>query len=210
MKYKLIAFDMDGVIFEHFNFWLELHKKLGTYKDGKKLTEKYLKDNYEKLVDEVVHKLWKGKSAIPYFKLIKEAEYLPRVKETFSKLKKLGIKTAIISSGPKDLALRAKKELGIDFIFTNELVLKKNEIIDFKWPIGHGEMEKINVLKRLCNELNINLNEVAYVGDHDNDIGVFKIVGLAIAFNSKSKQLNGVADSVINKIDLREILKYVK
>ena len=38
---KLAAFDMDGVLFEHFNFWYELHKRFGTYKKGKELTEKY-------------------------------------------------------------------------------------------------------------------------------------------------------------------------
>ena len=70
---KLVAFDMDGVIFKHFNFWLELHKISGIYEKGKELTEKYKKNNYEKLVDEVVHKLWKGKSAKPYFDLVKKS-----------------------------------------------------------------------------------------------------------------------------------------
>lgn len=207
---KLVAFDMNGVIFKHFNFWLELHKILGTYEKGKELTDKYKKDNYEKLVEEVVHKLWKNKSAKPYFDLIKEAEYLPGVKETFYGLKKRKIKTAIISSGPKDLALRAKKELGIDFIFTNELVIKNNIIIgEFKWPVADGLNEKAEILRKLCKKLDISLEEVAYVGDHHNDIGTFKIVGLAIAFNCEDGEVKKYAKISIDKKDLREILKYV-
>ncbi len=29
-SYKLICFDLDGVIFKDINFWMELHKKFGT------------------------------------------------------------------------------------------------------------------------------------------------------------------------------------
>jgi phosphoserine phosphatase len=66
MKYKLIVFDMDGVIFDHRNFWMELHEKLGTYEEGLELTRKYVKTNYAKLVEEVVNRLWKGKKADGY------------------------------------------------------------------------------------------------------------------------------------------------
>jgi len=40
--FKMIIFDLDGVIFKPVNFWMELHKELGTFEEGKKLTEKYL------------------------------------------------------------------------------------------------------------------------------------------------------------------------
>ena len=67
MSYKLICFDMDGVLFQDINFWLELHKKFGTLEQGKVLTEKYLHSDYERLIEEVVVKLWKGRDATPYF-----------------------------------------------------------------------------------------------------------------------------------------------
>lgn len=211
MKYKLICFDMDGVIFEHKNFWLELHKKFGTFKEGKKLTEKYLKNDYNKLVEEVVVKLWKGKSAKPYFDLIKKIKYLKGVKETFKELKDRDIKTAIISSGPFDLAKRAQEDLRIDFIMTNKLVIENNKINgEFKWPVADGENEKINIVENLCDYFRVGLKECAYVGDHDNDIGVMKIVGLAIAFNCKSENVKKVANIIIDKKDLREILKCIR
>ena len=34
MSYKLICFDMDGVIFKDINFWMELHNKFGTLDEG--------------------------------------------------------------------------------------------------------------------------------------------------------------------------------
>ena len=61
---------MDGVIFEHRNFWLELHKAYGTYKEGIELTKKYLATDYQKLVDEVIGRVWKNKPAQYYFDLV--------------------------------------------------------------------------------------------------------------------------------------------
>ena len=76
MAYKLIAFDMDGVIFKDINFWIELHKKFGTLDQGTELTKKYLHMDYDRLVEEVVVKLWKGKDTRPYYDLVKSIEYL--------------------------------------------------------------------------------------------------------------------------------------
>src|SRR3989344_1617015 len=109
MSYKLICFDMDGVIFRDVNFWLELHKVFGTLEQGKILTQKYLHTNYDKLVEEVVVKLWKGKNAKPYYNLVNQLEYLPGVKRVFKEIKKKGILTAIISASSIDVARRAQK-----------------------------------------------------------------------------------------------------
>jgi len=57
MKYKLVCFDMDGVIFKDINFWLKLHKAFGTSEQGKELTKRYLHADYNKLVEEVVVRL---------------------------------------------------------------------------------------------------------------------------------------------------------
>ncbi|MCC7574528.1 hypothetical protein KO361_02960 [Candidatus Woesearchaeota archaeon] len=83
MTYKLVCFDMDEVIFKYMNFWMELHKKFGTLKEGTELTKQYLHSDYDKLVEEVVVKLWKGRDASPYYELVNSLEYLPGVKEAF-------------------------------------------------------------------------------------------------------------------------------
>jgi len=203
---KLACFDMDGVIFQERNFWLSLHKTFGTYTLGKNLTKKYVNSDYEKLVEEVVHKLWKGKDATKYFELVKGSRYIPGVRETFSELRRRGIKTAIVSSGPTHLALRAQKELGIECVYSNELVVNNNRISgEFKWPIGHGNKTKI--VKTLSRKLGIRMAKVAFVGEGENDIEVCKAVGLSISFNSESKRLDDVCDLVIKRRDLREILK---
>lgn len=208
---KLICFDMDGVIFRHTDFWLDLHKALGTYEQGKRLTYKYLKKDYDKLVAEVVVGLWKGRSAEKYFELVHKAKYIKGVRDMFEQIKKKHLKTVIITSGPLHLAVRAKKELGVDYIFSNELLIRNNVITGkFKWPVGCGTEEKLRILLGLVRRLGISLKDVVCVGNDENDVGVCEKVGLSIAFNSKSELLNRVCKVVIKEKDLRLILPYLE
>ena len=200
---------MDGVIFEHKNFWLELHEALGTLEEGTKLTDKYLHSDYAKLVEEVVHKLWKGKDAAPYFQLIQRIRYLPGVQEVLQHIKRQDYFTAIISSGPIDLARRAQHDLGIDFVYANELVIENGKISgEFLWPVG-GKDKKVQIVKHLCKDLGISPKEVIFVGDSDIDILAFQFVGTSIAFNSHSKELSEVATHIIGGKDLRKVLPFL-
>ncbi|MDO8656563.1 MAG: HAD family phosphatase [Nanoarchaeota archaeon] len=206
---KLIIFDMDGVIFEHKNFWLELHKSLGTLEEGTKLTQKYLHQDYATLVEEVVHKLWKGKDAAPYYQLIKHINYLSGVKEVFKEIKNQDYLTAIISSGPIDLARRAQHDLGIDFVYANELVIENGKISgEFLWPV-EKEGKKVQIIQHLCQDLGIKEKEVIFVGDSENDLGAFQLVGKSIAFNSHSEQLNEAATHIVEGKDLKKILPFL-
>ena len=201
---------MDGVIFKDVNFWLELHNKFGTLKEGTILTKKYLHTNYNKLVEEVVVKLWKGKNAKSYFELVNSLEYLPGVKETFEYVKKRGLITAIISGSSIDVARRVQKDFGVDHVFANELVIKDGKISgEFVWPIGAGKEKKAEVIRDLCKDLNIKPSEVIYIGDSDMDIEAFKEVGLSIAFNSSSEELKKVATNVVNSNNLSDVIKYL-
>lgn len=200
---------MDGVIFEHKNFWLELHKALGTLEEGTKLTHKYLHKDYAKLVEEVVFKLWKGKNSAPYHQLIKNINYLPGVKEVFQHIKRKDYLTAIISSGPIDLARRAQHDLGIDFIYANELVIEDNKISgEFIWPVGSKD-KKVQIVQHLCLDLGINPKDVIFVGDSEIDLEAFQVVGTSIAFNSHSKKLNQTATHLVEDHDLRKILPFI-
>jgi len=210
---KLIVFDMDGVIFEHYNFWLELHKSYDTHEEGLKLTNKYLKTDYQKLVDEVIGRLWKDKPPKTYFDLVKKVNYVKGAKETLKELKKRGYKLGIISSGPSDLAERVKKECNIDYYFTNKLLIKDDKVVgsrDIKyWPIRHGS--KRDPLKEICKMSGVSLEEVLVVVHEDNDIEMAEEAGLAIAFYPTSKELEKHCSFIIKegKQDLREILNFI-
>lgn len=210
--YKLISFDMDGVIFVAHNFWMKLHHVLGTFTEGRELTDKYLMTDYQKLVEEVVERLWKGKDATPYFGLIESVEYYSGVKETFQELKRKGYTIAIITCGPGHLISRMKKDgIVFDYAYSNNLMISNNKIKgEFDWPVAEGCEKKVPILKDICKKEGIKLDEVISVADGKSDFEMMEASGYKIAFCPTSDKIRTLADVIIEKGDLREILRYVK
>ena len=201
---------MDGVIFEPFNFWLGLHKAYGTYEEGLRLTQKYLKTDYQKLVDEVIARLWKGKPAQIYFDLVNRVNYVPGAQETLKELKRRDYKIGIVSSGPSDLAERAERECGVDYHFTNRLLIANGKVVgsrDIKhWPIRFGS--KKDPLKEICKMNGTRLKDTIAIVHEDNDIEMAEEAGIAIAFNPTSEELTKHCKYVIEANNLKEILQY--
>jgi len=75
-------------------------------------------------------------------------------------LRESGIPLIIITGENTEIVARRAKKLGIDRVF-------------------QGENEKLKRLKEVCVELDINLDEVAYIGDDVNDLDVLRAVGLS-------------------------------
>ncbi|HOI18362.1 MAG TPA: HAD family phosphatase [Candidatus Woesearchaeota archaeon] len=210
MGFKLIAFDMDGVLFKDVKFWIELHKRFGTYEEGVILTKRLLHTDYDSLIREVVQRLWIGKDANAYYELIDSLEYINGAKETIRILHDNGIKTAIITASSIDAAKRIQKENHIDFVWGNELIVRDGKISgEYISRIGVGREKKAIALKEICNALLIDTKEAVFVGDSEGDIEAFGEVGLAIAFQPKSELLKEFCDVIIEHDDLREILKFI-
>jgi len=209
---KLILFDMDGVIFDCPDFWMKLHGAYGTVEEGLVLTKKYLKTDYEMLVKEAIGRLWKNKPADVYFKLIKEANYMPGAKETLKVLKAKGYKIAIVSSGPRDLAERAKKETGIDYIYAHHLATENGKVTgstDMRnWPIRYGN--KGEIMRKLCNEHNVDYKDCIVVCNEANDVKMARTAGFAIAFCPVDDEIKKYCNVVIEIKDLKLILKPIE
>ena len=70
-----------------------------------------------------------------------------------------GIKTAILTSENTQIVAKRAEKLKIDYLF-------------------QGMKCKLEVIKKLCEELNIGLENVAYIGDDINDFDILSAVGL--------------------------------
>jgi YrbI family 3-deoxy-D-manno-octulosonate 8-phosphate phosphatase len=75
-------------------------------------------------------------------------------------LREAGIPLIIMTGEDTEIVTKRAKKLGIDFIF-------------------QGENEKLRRLKEVCKELDITLDEVAYIGDDVNDLDVLQAVGIS-------------------------------
>lgn len=208
--YHLVFFDMDGVIFQDENTWMQLHKQLGTLDEGKKLTEQYLHTDYQRLVHEVVEKLWKGKDAAPYQKLIEERPYIQGISDVFSYLQERGAITCIISASPLDLARRAQRDLGVDLIFANSLGVTDGKIAgSFHWPVGEGRHEKPRIVKQVQEIYNVPKENCAYIGDNKNDVLAFNEVALSIAYNATHEEVREAATHVVEGDSIDTIIPYL-
>lgn len=94
---------------------------------------------------------------------------------------KKGIHVGIISHGHKTKVVQDRAELlGIQKVYV-------------------GREDKTTVLTAWCKELNINLNQVAYIGDDINDTKVMKAVGLSACPSDAVKSISKIANIVLTK-----------
>ena len=75
-------------------------------------------------------------------------------------LREIGIPTIILTSENSEIVLRRAEKLQIDKVYINE-------------------KEKLNRMHEICKELDISLNQVAYIGDDVNDLPLLEEVGLS-------------------------------
>jgi len=75
-------------------------------------------------------------------------------------LREAGIPLIIITSENTEMVAKRAQKLGINRVY-------------------QGENEKLKCLKEVCVELDITLDEVAYIGDDVNDLDVLRAVGLS-------------------------------
>ena len=65
--------------------------------------------------------------------------------------------------------------------------------------VSLGSNDKLNILQKWCKELNITLDEVAYMGDDLNDIDVMKCVNLVACPNDAVEEIKNIANFVSTK-----------
>ena len=95
----------------------------------------------------------------------------------FKLLKEKGILTGIVTGEKRELNVQRAKKLGLDIF-------------------EEGIQDKLNVVKKLCEKYDIDMKNVAYVGDDINDLEVVKNVGFGCSV------ANGM-------IEVKEIAAYV-
>ena len=75
-------------------------------------------------------------------------------------LREVGIPTIILTSENSEIVLRRAEKLQINQVYINE-------------------KQKLNRMNQICNELEIRIDEVAYIGDDLNDLDLLRKVGLS-------------------------------
>ncbi|KAK4660522.1 Phosphoserine phosphatase [Podospora pseudocomata] len=131
------------------------------------------------------------------------------VRPLIKALKRLGVKTAVLSGGFLPLTSWLAGELGIDYAHANEVVIDEQTgklTGEVKGRIV-GKERKRELLIEIAEKEGIALEQVVAVGDGANDLLMMEAAGLGVAWNAKpmvqmeaSSRLNG--DSLLDLLHL--------
>jgi phosphoserine phosphatase len=215
-KYRLVCFDVDGTLIDNVKFsWQIFHDHLQTDVHRREDARiKFLNGQikYQEWADHDIG-LFKEKKPMKkdFLKALDKLKLMEGALETLHELKKRGIKLAVISGSISIILEKFIPNYGelFDDIFISRMVFDEQGYFQSIDVTKYDIDRKALALKKIAEKENIDLKDCVFVGDYLNDIKVIQEAGLGIAFNCKEDKLKEVADVVIEKKDLREVLKHI-
>lgn len=122
-------------------------------------------------------------------------------------LKRLGVKTAVLSGGFLPLTSWLAGELGIDYAHANEVVIEDGKLTGEAKGLIVGKERKRDLLREIAAAEKVDMSQTVAVGDGANDLLMLGDAGLGVAWNAKprvqmeaSARLNG--DSLLDLLYL--------
>jgi phosphoserine phosphatase SerB len=201
----IVIFDVEGVLIDG-ELLPSLARLVDKEEEVKKLTLMGIRGEID--WEEGLRRRLKLLRGISYEECRNVAESLPFTEgahQMVEELRRMGAILVGVSGGFSILTSRVKSQLGLDHVFSNELVFHSNRLI------GYGQLvnsNKTQILKTAFDDLLEREPKVAVV-DGANDLDLFKIADLKIAFNAQPI-VKQKADVIIDRKDLREVSKTIK
>ncbi|POR34243.1 Phosphoserine phosphatase [Tolypocladium paradoxum] len=149
--------------------------------------------------------LLKGVSASLFDELRPVLEVTKGARELIRALKRLGVKTAVVSGGFHPLTNWLAQDLGIDYAYANEVVVADGKLTGEARGTIVGKERKRDLLVEIAAKEKIDLSQVVAVGDGANDLLMIDKAGLGVAWNAKPR-VQMEADARLNGESLLDLL----
>ena len=201
----LVIFDVEGVLYDA-EYLPLLAEKMNKEKEVWEITKKGIqgKMDWEEGLRQRVE-LLKGLD----YKTCKDvADSMPIMtgaKELCSALKNAGWKLMAVSGGFTIITDRLKTELGIDHIFTNELVFNDEKLDDVVVNVN-ADKSKSAISK--ITEWDEKKENITVVVDGANDVKLFDISDLGIAFRAQDL-VKDLATVTLDDKDLTKVIPII-
>ncbi len=198
----LAIFDVEGVLYDA-EYLPILAEKVNKEKEIWEITKQGIqgKIDWEKGLKQRVDLL----NGIDYDTCIQVANSLPIMtgaKEACSTLKAAGWKIMAISGGFTIITDRLKKELDLDFVYSNELVFNNGNLDGVIVNVNADKAKAAMIKIREWDEKKENITVVV---DGANDVKLFNIAGFGIAFRAQDL-VRDLATVTLDEKDLSKIV----
>ena len=208
-RFALAAFDMDGTVLEHNSSWVAIHRAFGTEHLGAASLKLYTegKIGYREFMRRDIASWPKGVRRSELEEILSGYRIRKEAPDTIEELKRMGMKTALVTSGIDILAKKVAKDLGMDYMLANALRFDKEGVL---LPMGIGRVDptrKDRAYLKLLKSVGVSPGRTIAVGDTIYDLGFLKSAGMGFMLAHTTR----VDDPQIIDIDsLAEILGHVR
>ncbi len=209
---KLVCFDVDGTLVSGTS-WLILSEGLGwSSKEALDIFNQARKGEISFIEAERIFTATYQKSGKANKSFIKEifenVEIKEGAKDLVSYLKEKGYIIYLISGAIDIYVESVTRKLGVDGFYANSTLEFDNKGVlqKINYRNNQGEV-KVEQLKTLVRKLGINIDQVVFVGDSENDIEVFKTTKHGIAVHSSNEKLKKVSWRTVDSLsEIKNIL----
>ncbi|MCD6562443.1 MAG: HAD-IB family phosphatase [Thermoproteales archaeon] len=202
-RIKIVVFDVDGVLTCIDSVWRYLHINLGTWNIAKKhyLLFKNKMITYEQWAKYDVN-LWKNTPLKRVEEILNKVPIRDGATELIDFLKTKNLMTFAISAGLDVLTDKVSRKLGIDYTFSNKLVVK-NGFLTGDVIVNVDFYSKGKIIDEICEKFKVTRENIVVVGDSEVDIPMMRKSCFSIAFNSSSYKVVSISDIAIYSSSLR-------
>ena len=198
----LAIFDVEGVLYDA-EYLPILAEKVNKEKEIWEITNQGIQGKID--WEEGLRRRIDLLNGIDYGTCVQVANSLPIMtgaKKACRALKDAGWKIIAISGGFTIITDRLKKELDLDFVYSNELVFKDGKLDDV---VVNVDADKAKSAMIKVNEWDEKKENVTVVVDGANDVKLFDIAGFGIAFRAQDL-VKDLATVTLEEKDLSKIV----
>ncbi|MCL2712938.1 MAG: HAD-IB family phosphatase [Methanomassiliicoccaceae archaeon] len=211
-RYKLVVFDMDGVLIDYVSSWTWVHDKMnvdneeafGLFKEGKITEIEFIRRDIG---------LWLRKDPNTNIRDIVNALHdiplISGIQETIATLSHNGIRSVIVSGGIDKAAEMISNEYGFDGFAANQILTYPDGKLTGDGKVVVDLTDKGIVTREFMERYSVSEEETVAIGNSYTDVKMMNATGFAIAFNPIDEAVIAASDIVVRSNNLSDVLEFI-